>query len=74
MYMIVGLYLVIVECRSAFHSVLTFEFLGELFQYLVGIILSVILWQSDDQFPYLNTFSLGAASLEFLSAIPCFVG
>ena len=68
---IVGFCLVVVECGSTFHSVLPLEFLGELLQYLIGIILSVILRQGDNQFPCLNTFSLSAASFKLLPAFPC---
>ena len=68
---VVGFRLVVVECGSTFHSVLPFEFFGELFQYLVGIVLGKVLRQGDNQFPCLDTFSLRAASFELLLAFPC---
>lgn len=68
---VVGFCLVVVECGSTFHSVLPFEFLGELFQYLVGIILGKVLRQGDNQFPCLDTFSLSAKSSKLLPAFPC---
>ena len=68
---IVGFCLVVVECGSTFHSVLPFESLGELFQYLIGIVSGVVLRKSDNQFPCLDTFSLSAASFELLPTFPC---
>lgn len=68
---IFGLCLVVVECRSTFHTVLPFEFFGELFQYLVGIIPDKIFRQGDNQFLCLDTFSLKTITLKLLPAFPC---
>lgn len=68
---IFGLCLVVVECRSTFHAVLPFEFFGELFQYLIGIIPDKIFRQGDNQFLCLDTFSLKTITLKLLPAFPC---
>ena len=64
--MIVFLCFVVVERRNAFHVISFLELLRELPQHPVGIELRVILRQSNDQFPCLDTFSLSPEAFELL--------
>ena len=68
---VIGLSLVVMERRHAFHIIPPAEFLREIFQHLLRLVLRVGFGQGDNQLPCFNTFTLCAASLKLLLAFSC---
>lgn len=68
---VIGLFLVMVESRYAFHAVPSAKFLCEFFKHLLRLIGGVNFGQGDNQLPCFNTLSRCAASLKFLLTFPC---
>ena len=69
--MVIGLSLVVMERRHAFHIIPPAEFFREIFQHLLRLVLRIGFGQGDNQLPRFDTFSLCAASLKLLLAFPC---
>ena len=68
---VIGLSLVVVERRHTFHIIPPAEFLREIFQHLLRLVLRIGFGQGDNQLPCFNTLPLCAASLKLLLAFPC---
>ena len=68
--MVIGLSLVVVECRYTFHIVPSAKFFSEIFKYLLRLIGGVNFGQGDNQLPCFDTLSFRSASLKLLLAFP----
>ena len=69
--MVIGLSLVVVECRYTFHIVPSAKFLCEIFKYLLRLIGGVNFGQGNYQFPCFDTLPRRVASLKFLLTFFC---
>ena len=68
--MVIGLSLVVVECRYTFHIVPSAKFFSEIFKYLLRLIGGVNFGQGDNQLSCFDTLSVCSASLELLLTFP----
>ena len=71
MNVVIGLALIVVQCRHTFHAVPPAELICKILKHLLRLVLRVNFGQGDNQLPCLNTFPLCAAALELLPALPC---
>ena len=71
MNVVIGLALIVVQCRHTFHAVPLAKQVCEVFQHLIGVKFGVEFRQGDDKLPCFDTLSCGAASLKFLLTFPC---
>ena len=69
--MVIGLSLVVVECRYTFHIVPSAKFFSEIFKYLLRLIGGVNFGQGDNQLSCFDTLSVCSASLELLLTFFC---